>query len=256
MQLTTINNVDPSKIPVALVTGASRGIGRACLRQLAHLGYFVIGTATTNNGADTITQYLSDCNIEGVGLVLDVSDTESIKNVINYINKEFSAPVVLVNNAGITRDNLTLRMSDSQWQEVVSTNLTGVFKVTQACLRNMLKQKVGRIINISSVVAHIGNPGQANYVAAKSGVIGFTKSIAHEVASRGITANIVAPGFITTDMTDKLTTEQQENILNNVPMQRMGSVQDIANTVTFLASTAASYITGETINVNGGMLMT
>lgn len=233
---------------VVLVTGASRGIGRAIAQQLAQQGATVFGTATSAQGAASIDEF-------GTGLVLDVTNQQSIDATLSAMTEKAGMPEILVNNAGITADNLFMRMKDDEWDKVISANLSGVFRLTRACMRSMVKAKWGRIVNISSVVALTGNPGQANYAAAKSGVIGMSKSIAYEVASRGITVNVVAPGFIETDMTNKLTSEQQEKILQQIPMQRMGQAKDIALAVQFLVSDAAAYITGETIHVNGGMLM-
>jgi len=233
---------------VALVTGASRGIGRAIAKQLAEQGLIVVGTATSAEGANSINEF-------GLGVVLDVTSQQSIDDALDTITEKVGAPTILVNNAGITSDNLFMRMKDSEWDKVIDANLTGVFKLMRACIRPMLKDRWGRIVNISSVVAFTGNPGQANYAAAKSGIIGLSKSIAIEVASRGITINVVAPGFIETDMTSALSAEQQGKLLQLIPMGRMGQAKDIALAVQFLVSESASYITGETIHVNGGMLM-
>jgi len=233
---------------VALVTGASRGIGRAIAKQLVEQGLTVVGTATSEQGAASINEF-------AVGMVLDVTSQQSIDDAITKITNEFGAPSILVNNAGITLDNLFMRMKDSEWDQVINANLSGVFKLMRACIRPMIKERWGRIVNISSVVAFTGNAGQANYSAAKSGMIGLSKSIALEVASRGITVNVVAPGFIETDMTSALSSEQQDKLLQHIPMGRMGQAKDIALAVQFLVSESASYITGETIHVNGGMLM-
>ncbi|MGZ8151717.1 MAG: 3-oxoacyl-ACP reductase FabG [Methylococcaceae bacterium] len=237
---------------VALVTGASRGIGKAIAEKLAEDGYFVIGTATTDSGANSICSYLDD---NGKGIKLDVTNTESIEAVIKTINDEFGAPSVLVNNAGITRDNLLMRMKDEEWDDIINTNLTSVFRMSKAVLRGMMKAKTGRIINISSVVGSTGNAGQANYAAAKAGMIGFAKSMAKEVGSRNITINTVAPGFIDTDMTKELSQNIKDSLLASIPLSRLGEAKEIAHAVAFLASDGAAYITGETLHVNGGMFM-
>ncbi|NLD08605.1 MAG: 3-oxoacyl-ACP reductase FabG [Xanthomonadaceae bacterium] len=237
---------------VALVTGATRGIGKAIAESLAGAGAFVYGTATSENGANTISDYLGD---KGRGLVLDVTDNENIEAVLKTIADEKGAPLIVVNNAGITKDQLLMRMKDSDWMDVIQTNLTSVYTISKAVMRPMMKARFGRIINISSVVGITGNAGQTNYAAAKAGVIGFTKSMAKEVGSRGITVNAVAPGFIDTDMTKDLPESVKEALLANIPLARLGAPEEIANAVTFLASEGAGYITGETINVNGGMLM-
>lgn len=237
---------------IALVTGASRGIGKAVALQLVSQGATVIGTATSENGANAISEYLGG---NGKGMVLNVSDDTSIETVLADIKAEFGDIQVLVNNAGITRDGLLMRMKDSDWNDIMTTNLASVFKMSKAVLRGMMKKKHGRIVNIGSVVGSTGNGGQANYAAAKAGVIGFSKSMAQEVASRNITVNVVAPGFIDTDMTKVLTDEQKEAIFANIPANRLGDPKEIAATVGFLASDAAAYITGETIHVNGGMYM-
>ncbi len=240
---------------VALVTGASRGIGKAILHGLGVGGHTVVGTATTENGASAIQNELEQSGHVGCGLVLDVTQDESIKACLEKIKSEFSAPTILINNAGITKDNLLMRMKEEEWNDVINTNLSSIYRLSKACMRDMMKAKSGRIINISSVVGASGNAGQANYAAAKAGMIGFTKSLALEVASRGITVNAIAPGFIETDMTSELTSEQQDALLKNVPLGRMGNVNDIAGAVKFLISDDASYITGETIHVNGGLYM-
>lgn len=237
---------------VALVTGASRGIGKAIALELINRGAVVIGTATSEAGADKISQYIGE---HGKGLQLDVTDIDSINNLFTKIKENFDSIDVLVNNAGITRDNLMMRMKDSDWDDVITTNLTSVFKLSKSVLRGMMKKRAGRIITIGSVVGSMGNAGQVNYAAAKAGVLGFTRSMAKEVASRGITVNAVAPGFIETDMTHDLDDGQRQDILSGVPMNRLGSVEEIAKTVAFLASDDAAYITGETIHVNGGMYM-
>lgn len=237
---------------VALVTGASRGIGRAIAERLVQDGFFVIGTATTDNGADSISGYLGE---HGKGLKLDVASSESIEEVMKIVNDEFGVPVVLVNNAGITRDNLLMRMKDEEWDDIISTNLTSVFRMSKAVLRGMMKAKTGRIINISSVVGSTGNAGQANYAAAKAGMVGFAKSMAKEVGSRNITINTVSPGFIDTDMTKELGDDIKNNLLSAIPLSRLGKAEEIAHAVSFLASEGAAYITGENIHVNGGMFM-
>jgi 3-oxoacyl-[acyl-carrier protein] reductase len=237
---------------IALVTGASRGIGRAIAERLAGDGFFVVGTATSDNGADSISAYLTG---NGKGIKLDVADPESITEVIITVNDEFGAPTILVNNAGITRDNLLMRMKDEEWENIINTNLTSVFRMSKAVLRGMIKARAGRIINISSVVGVTGNAGQANYAAAKAGMIGFAKSMAKEVGSRNITVNTVAPGFITTDMTKELGDDIKNALLASIPLSRLGDAKEIAHTVSFLASEGAAYITGETIHVNGGMYM-
>lgn len=237
---------------IALVTGASRGIGREIAQTLAASGATVIGTATSESGAEKITEYLAG---KGKGLALNVTDTDSITNTLKAINDEFGAIDILVNNAGITRDNLLMRMKDDEWQDIIDTNLTSIFRLSKAVLRGMMKKRQGRIINVGSVVGTMGNAGQANYAAAKAGVIGFTKSMAREVASRGVTVNTVAPGFIETDMTKALTDDQRAATLAQVPAGRLGDPKEIAHAVLFLASNNAGYITGETLHVNGGMYM-
>ena len=237
---------------IALVTGASRGIGRAIAEKLADDGFFVVGTATSDTGADSISGYLGE---NGMGIKLDVADAESIAKVIKTVNDEFGAPTVLVNNAGITSDNLLMRMKDDEWDDIINTNLTSVFRMSKAVLRGMMKAKTGRIINISSVVGFTGNAGQANYAAAKAGMVGFAKSMAKEVGSRNITVNTVAPGFIDTDMTKELSNDIKNALLASIPLSRLGEAKEIAHTVAFLASAGAGYITGETLHVNGGMFM-
>ncbi|MCC8366201.1 MULTISPECIES: 3-oxoacyl-ACP reductase FabG [Xenorhabdus] len=237
---------------IALVTGASRGIGRAIAELLAERGARVIGTATSENGAEAISAYLGD---KGKGFVLNVTDSESIEQALSNIRAEFGEIDILVNNAGITRDNLLMRMKDDEWQGIVDTNLSSIFRLSKAVMRSMMKKRYGRIISIGSVVGTMGNAGQANYAAAKAGVIGFSKSLAREVASRGITVNVIAPGFIETDMTRALTDEQRAGILSDVPANRLGNAKEIASAVAFLASDEAAYITGETLHVNGGMYM-
>ncbi|MEQ1739439.1 MAG: 3-oxoacyl-ACP reductase FabG [Methyloglobulus sp.] len=238
--------------PVALVTGASRGIGKAIAEKLAEDGFFVVGTATTDSGAEAISAYLAD---NGKGLKLNVADPDSIEATIKTVNDSFGAPTVLVNNAGVTKDNLLMRMKDDEWNDIINTNLTSVFRMSKAVLRGMMKAKTGRIINISSVVGATGNAGQANYAAAKAGMIGFAKSMAKEVGSRNITINTVAPGFIDTDMTKELGEDVKNTLLAGIPLGRLGSAAEIAHAVAFLASEGAAYITGETLHVNGGMFM-
>jgi 3-oxoacyl-[acyl-carrier protein] reductase len=240
---------------IALVTGASRGIGAAIAQELGQQGAIVIGTATSEKGAAAISKTLSDLNIKGEGLALDVNDATQVDAVLKTISEKYGDVSILVNNAGITRDTLLMRMKDEDWDAVISTNLTSVYRMSQAVLRPMMKARTGRIISISSIVGHMGNPGQANYAAAKAGMAGFTKSLAAEVGSRGITVNCIAPGFIDTDMTAELPEALKAKMIERVPVGRLGSVKEIAATVTFLASPNAGYITGETIHVNGGMLM-
>lgn len=240
---------------VALVSGASRGIGQAIAIQLGKLGAKVVGTATSDKGAEAIQSVFSEQGIEGTGMKLDVTDEASIEAVMTAIKDQFGTPTILVNNAGITRDNLLMRMKADEWDAVLDTNLSSVYRLSKACLRGMMKAKRGRIVNIASVVGATGNPGQANYCAAKAGMIGFTKSLAREVGSRGITVNAVAPGFIDTDMTRELPEAQREALVQQVPLGSLGKAEDIANAVCFLASDGANYITGETLHVNGGMHM-
>lgn len=237
---------------VALVTGASRGIGASIAEALAAAGATVIGTATTEGGAAGISDALGG---NGRGIVLNISDAESVATAIKNIQDNEGGPTIVVNNAGITRDNLLMRMKAEEWEDVLSTNLSGVYRVSKACLRGMMKAKKGRIISIASVIGIMGNAGQSNYAAAKAGIIGFSKSLAREIGSRNITVNVVAPGFIDTDMTRVLPEEQKNAMLTQVPLGRLGDGQDIANAVVFLASAAGAYITGETLHVNGGMLM-
>lgn len=240
---------------VALVTGASRGIGQAIASTLGQMGALVIGTATTDEGAQAISAYLEQQGLKGYGMKLNVSEPQAPSELVAAITKEVGAPTILVNNAGITRDNLLLRMKDDEWDAVIQTNLTGLFRLTKACLKGMLKAHAGRIISIGSVVGSSGNPGQANYSATKAAVMAFSKSLALEIASRGITVNVVAPGMIDTDMTRSLTTDQKEAMYKAIPMGACGQPQDIANAVAFLASDQAQYITGQTVHVNGGMFM-
>ena len=248
-ELFSVNSLDGE---IALVTGASRGIGAAIAKALLAAGATVVGTATTQAGADGISATLGG---NGRGMVLDVSDDESIQTAIKDLQSREGSPTILVNNAGVTRDNLLMRMKDDEWSDVIATNLTGTYRLCKACLRGMMKARKGRIVNIASVIAVMGNAGQANYAASKAGMIGFTKSLAREIGSRGITVNVVAPGFIDTDMTKVLSDEQREGMLSQVPLGRLGAGDDIANAVVFLASGAGAYITGETLHVNGGMLM-
>ena len=243
------------KNKISLVTGASRGIGAAIAIELAKCGASVIGTATSEKGAEIIKKSFEINKVKGQAMVLDVNSNASIETLMNKINEEFGTVDILINNAGITRDTLLMRMKEEDWDAVISTNLKSVYKLSQAVLRGMMKNRSGRIINISSVVGHMGNAGQTNYAAAKAGINGFTKSLAQEVGSRGITVNSIAPGFIDTDMTRALDDAQRESLLKHIPLAKLGQPQDIAQAVCFLASDAANYITGETIHVNGGMLM-
>jgi 3-oxoacyl-[acyl-carrier protein] reductase len=240
---------------IALVTGASRGIGKAIAQALGRAGATVVGTATSENGAAGIDAALGEADIPGAGLVLDVTDGAAIERVLGEVGERFGPPSVLVNNAGITRDNLMMRMKDEEWDAIIATNLTAVFRMSKAVLRGMMKARRGRIINISSVVGATGNPGQANYAAAKAGIVGLAKSLAREVGSRGITVNTVAPGFIDTDMTRALPEQQREALLVQIPLGRLGQAEEVAEVVAFLASPGAAYVTGETIHVNGGMYM-
>lgn len=240
---------------IALITGASRGIGAAIALELGKQGATVIGTATSESGAVAITETLKVAGVQGAGMALNVNDIAQVEATLKAISEKYGEVTVLVNNAGITRDTLLMRMKDEDWDAVLSTNLTSVYRMSQAVLRPMMKARNGRIISISSVVGHMGNAGQTNYAAAKAGMTGFTKSLAAEVGSRGITVNCVAPGFIETDMTAELSEEITSKMLARIPVGRLGSVKEIAATVAFLASPSAAYITGETIHVNGGMLM-
>ena len=240
---------------VALVTGASRGIGKAIAESLGAAGATVIGTATTDKGADAISAYMDAAGIAGKGLTLNVTEPDSIAGVIKAITADYKKIDVLVNNAGITRDTLLMRMKDDDWDAIINTNLTSIFRLSKAVLRSMMKARAGRIISISSVVGSSGNAGQTNYAAAKAGIIGFSKSMAREVGTRGITVNVVSPGFIDTDMTKELSDEQHNTLLGNIPLNRLGQPKEIANAVLFLASDLGSYVTGETIHVNGGMYM-
>ncbi len=240
---------------IALVTGASRGIGASIATTLGEAGATVIGTATSQGGADKITARLKEQGIKGTGMVLNVTDADSVAALIKAVQEEFGTPQILVNNAGITKDNLLMRMSEEEWFDVINTNLSAIYRLSKACLRGMMKAKWGRIVNISSVVGQMGNAGQSNYAATKAGVMGFTRSLAKEVGSRNITVNAVAPGFIDTDMTDVLTDDQKAAMLGVIPMARLGQPEEIAKVVRFLSSDDSSYITGETLHVNGGMYM-
>ncbi|UQB42780.1 3-oxoacyl-ACP reductase FabG [Thiomicrospira microaerophila] len=240
---------------IALVTGASRGIGKAIALDLIANGATVIGTATSETGVLAITDYIVAAGGQGKGLALNVTEPQQIADLMEQLTAEFGTPTILVNNAGITRDNLLMRMKDDEWDDIIQTNLNSVYRMSKACLRGMMKAKQGRIINIASVVGVMGNAGQTNYAAAKAGIIGFAKSLAREVGSRGITVNTVAPGFIDTDMTRNLPEEQRAALTQQIPLARLGQPEDIAKAVTFLASDGGAYITGQTINVNGGMVM-
>ncbi len=241
--------------PLAIVTGASRGIGKAIAERLAKDGFFVVGTATSDAGASAITIYLEEAGLSGVGRVLNVAEAGTIEKFVDEVSEEFGTPAALINNAGITRDNLLMRMKDEEWDDIIRTNLTSIFRISKACMRGMMKARHGRIVNITSVVGSTGNAGQTNYAAAKAGIIGFTKSLAKEVGSRGITVNSVAPGFIDTDMTRGLSDELRQSLLGNIPLGRLGSAEEIAGAVSFLCSVDAGYVTGETLHVNGGMYM-
>ncbi len=240
---------------IALVTGASRGIGHAIAQALGAQHATVIGTATSKAGADKISGAFADNGIEGTGMVLDVGDSESVANCLKRVTGEFGTLDILINNAGITRDTLLMMMKDEQWDDIINTNLSSVFRMSKAVIRPMMKKRCGRIINISSVVGATGNPGQTNYAAAKAGLVGFSKSLAREIGSRNITVNTVAPGFIDTDMTRQLAAERRAALTGQIPLGRLGAVEEVAAAVVFLASPAAAYITGETIHVNGGMYM-
>lgn len=243
------------KNDVALVTGASRGLGRAIALALGEAGACVVGTATSEAGAESISQGLSEAGIEGAGVALDVTVPVQVADVVKAITERHGTPTVLVNNAGITRDNILMRMSEDEWGSVIDTDLSSVYRMSKACLRGMLKARRGRIVNVASVVGLMGSPGQTNYAAAKAGIIGMSKSLAREVAGRGITVNTVAPGFIATDMTDALPEAQREALLSQTPLGRLGQPEDVAAAVLFLASPAAGFITGETLSVNGGLYM-
>jgi 3-oxoacyl-[acyl-carrier protein] reductase len=240
---------------IVLVTGASRGIGRAIAKELAQRHYYVIGTATTENGAAQITNYISAIQGVGEGIVLNIKNSEAVERTMQNLSERQLTPAILVNNAGMTADNLLLRMTDEEWDDVIDTNLTGAFRVTRACLKNMFRARWGRIVNIASVVGFTGNSGQVNYSATKAGIVAFSKSLAQEMASRGITVNVVAPGFIQTDMTDVLPDIVKEELMKRIPMKRLGQPEDIAKAVAFLVSDDACYLTGQTLHVNGGMYM-
>lgn len=240
---------------VALVTGASRGIGRAIATRLTGDGFTVVGTATSDGGAEAISAYLAEAGSNGCGMRLDVADAGSVAEVLKAIGDRYAAPLVLVNNAGITRDNILMRMKEEEWDAVIETNLSALYRVSKPCLRGMTKARWGRIVNITSVVGSMGNIGQSNYAATKAGAEGFTRALARELGSRSVTVNCVAPGFIDTDMTRELSEDQRELMLNQIPLGRLGASEEIAAVVAFLCSEAAAYITGETIHVNGGMYM-
>lgn len=240
---------------VALVTGASRGIGQGIALELGKLGAIVVGTATTEKGAQAINDYLAAAGVKGAGMALNVNDAAQVEQTLEGIRKQFGEVSILVNNAGITRDNLLARMTDEEWDDIMSTNLKSVFRMSRAVMRGMMKARQGRIINISSVVGSMGNAGQSNYAASKAGMEGFSKSLAREIGSRNITVNCVAPGFIATDMTEALPQEQRDKLVEHVPLKRLGQVADVAAAVAFLAGPGAAYITGATIHVNGGMYM-
>ena len=240
---------------VALVTGASRGIGKAIAQHLAAAGFTVVGTATSDAGAQSITEYLHEAGNDGCGMTLNVSDEDSVQRVVKAITEQFGAPLVLVNNAGITRDNILMRMKIEEWSDVIETNLTALYRVSKACLRGMTKARWVRIVNITSVVGSMGNMGQANYAATKAGAEGFSRALARELGSRSVTVNCVAPGFIDTDMTRELSDEQRALMLGQIPLGRLGAADEIGALVAFICSDAASYITGETVHINGGMYM-
>lgn len=240
---------------IALVSGASRGIGQAIALELGRQGAIVVGTATSQTGIEKINKLFSSNTIKGEAQLLDVNDQLSIDALFTHLEKGLGLPSILVNNAGITRDNLLMRMKDEEWNDIISTNLSAIYRTTKACIRGMMKARRGRVINITSVVGVMGNAGQTNYAAAKAGVIGFTKALAREVGARGITVNAVAPGFIDTDMTRNLDEQHKTGLLANIPLNRLGSVEEVAAAVAFLASPGAAYITGETLHVNGGMYM-
>ncbi len=250
-----IQNTHTLEGQIALVSGASRGIGQAIASELGRHGATVIGTATTETGAEGIDQALAQQGIKGRGLRLDVTDPTSVDALIKRISQDFGSPMILVNNAGITRDNLLMRMKEEEWASIIDTNLSSVYRLSKAVLRGMMKARFGRIINITSVVGATGNPGQSNYAAAKAGMLGFSKALAREVGSRNITVNAVAPGFIDTDMTRALAEDQRKALLTNIPLGRLGQTQEVAYAAAFLASKEAGYITGETVNVNGGLYM-
>ena len=240
---------------IALVTGASRGIGQAIAHELGQRGATVIGTATSEAGATAVGESLQRAGFSGTGMVLDVSQPDSVSSLMAAVIKDYAPPAILINNAGITRDNLLMRMKDEEWEAVINTNLGSIFRLSKACLRGMMKARYGRIVSIASVVGATGNPGQANYAAAKAGLVGFSKSLAQEIGSRGITVNVVAPGFIDTDMTRDLADDQRQALIDKIPLGRLGQPEDIAKMTVFLCSADAGYITGETLHVNGGMYM-
>lgn len=240
---------------IALVSGASRGIGQAIAYELGRQGATVVGTATSEAGAERITHTFQERDIKGQGMRLDVTDPGSVETVIKTVTDLFGSPTILINNAAVTRDNILMRMKEEEWDSVIATDLSSVYRLSKAVLRGMLKARYGRIVTITSVVGATGNPGQSNYAAAKAGVLGFTKSLAREVGSRGITVNALAPGFIDTDMTRNLSESQRANLIEEIPLNRLGHVQDVAHAVAFLVSDGAGYITGETLHVNGGMYM-
>lgn len=240
---------------ITLITGASRGIGQSILHTLGQQGYYVIGTATTSVGADAINAYINEHKLNGRGVALDITDKAAIDGLMSSLADEGKVPSILINNAGVTDDDLLLRMSDEAWDRVIETNLTGIFRMSRSCIKNMFRARWGRIVNIGSVVGSSGNAGQTNYVAAKAGVVGFSKALAQEMASRNITVNVVAPGFIQTDMTDALPDMVKDEMRKRIPMKRFGAAEDVALAVAFLVSEGASYITGQTIHVNGGMYM-
>lgn len=240
---------------IALITGTSRGIGKAIALKLGKDGATVIGTATTDEGVKSISDYLNEAGIKGKGIILNVNDTDQIRNLFTEIREEFGEVTILVNNAGITRDDLLVRMKDEKWDEVIGTNLKAIFRLSREVLRSMMMARSGRIINIASIVGSTGNAGQSNYAAAKAGILGLSKSLAREVGSRNITINCVAPGFVDTDMTRALSEKQQQDLLQHIPLKRLGEPEDIASAVAFLASPSAGYITGATLHVNGGMYM-
>lgn len=240
---------------IALVTGASRGIGKAIAKALANDGFLVVGTATSSEGATAISTYLSQDNLRGCGMRLDVADQDSVSGVVKAVTEQYGAPLVLINNAGITKDNLLMRMKEEEWQDVIDTNLNSLYRVSKACLRGMTKARWGRIVNITSVVGSMGNIGQSNYAATKAGAEGFSRALARELGSRSITVNCVAPGFIDTDMTRKLPDEQRDLLQQQIPLGRLGAPEEVAALVSFLCSDIAGYITGETVHINGGMYM-
>ena len=238
---------------IVLVTGATRGIGKAISLTLGGAGATVIGTATTKSGADNISKVFAENKIPGKGLILDVTDNEQIASLVKIVNEDFGPVDILINNAGITRDNILLRMKEDEWEDIINTNLSSIYKMSKSVLRGMIKKRSGRIISITSVVGAMGNAGQSNYAAAKAGIIGFTKSLAREVGVRDVTVNAIAPGFIETDMTDSLPDDQKEALASQIPMGRLGTPNEVAQAVLFLAGESGSYITGQTIHVNGGM---